>query len=271
MSKEREIVKTSRFMLMEAADNAQIVAEINGEMLKDMVYQYKGKNRLSYAGAKFAAIQLGNIHVKESSVTYNKDLDQFEASALVHNENVNLPLPGYAEQPRFMKVWDNKEKTESHLELGEFARRKAASKAVRNALMAVMPADHIAAYMRAAIDGGKTRTIKKVEAEQAPAKEKPKAKVGPPPRKTESITKPKPEKKKQKPPKSLDDVTERIADFLPGYDELLVISDHDKYYRIGRRRIFDREIKLQLDFLVSEMGGEWNNENNEWRIPVHTE
>ena len=266
MSKEREIVKTSRFMLMEAADNAQIVAEINGEMLKDMVYQYKGKNRLSYAGAKFAAIQLGNIHVKESSVNYNKDLDQFEASALVHNENVNLTLPGYAEQPRFMKVWDNKEKTESHLELDEFARRKAASKAVRNALMAVMPADHIAAYMRAAIDGGKIRTIKNVEVEQVSAKEKPKAKVGPPPRKTESKPKPKNEKKPQEPPKSVEGITERIASFLPGHDELVVVSEHDKYYRIGRRRTLDREIEDHLDFIVTEMGGEWDNENNEWRI-----
>lgn len=271
MSKEREIVKTSRFMLMEAADNAQIVAEINGEMLKAMVYQYKGKNRLSYAGAKFAAIQLGNIHVKESSVTYNKDLDQFEASALVYNGNVNLTLPGYAEQPRFMKVWDNKEKTESHLELDEFARRKAASKAVRNALMAVMPADHIAAYMRAAIEFGKTRIIKNVEAEQAPVNEKPKAKVGPPPRKTESKPKPKNEKKPQEPPKSVEDVTKRTSSFLPGYNELLVISEHDSYYRIGRRKALDREIEDHLDFIVTEMGGEWNNENNEWRIPKKTD
>jgi len=81
MSKEKEIVKSSQFMLMEAADNAQIVAEINGEMLKAMVYRFKGKDRLSYAGAKFAAIQLGDIHVREANVTYNKDLDQFEASA----------------------------------------------------------------------------------------------------------------------------------------------------------------------------------------------
>lgn len=270
MSKESEIVKTSRFMLMEAADNAQIVAEINGEMLKAMVYQYKGKNRLSYAGAKFAAIQLGNIHVRESSVNYNKDLDQFEASALVHNENVNLTLPGYAEQPRFMKVWDNKEKTESHLELDEFARRKAASKAVRNALMAVMPADHIAAYMRAAIDGGKTRTIKNVEVEQTPVKEKPPAKVGPPPRREQP--KPDTEKKKKEPPldspRNVDDVTERIASFLPGHEELVVVSEHDKYYRIGRRRTVDREIEDHLDFIITEMGGEWNNENNEWRIPI---
>jgi len=154
-----EIVKASRFKLMEAADNAQIVAEINGEMVKAMVYTVKGKDRLSYAGAKFAAIQLGNIHVKESSVVYNKDLDWFEASALALNENINLTLPGFAEQPRLMKVWDNKERTESHLEVDEFARRKAGGKAVRNALMAVMPAGHIAAYMKAMLDQGSSKNL----------------------------------------------------------------------------------------------------------------
>ena len=145
-------MKASSFKLMEAADNAQIVAEINGAMLKAMVYTVKGKDRLSYAGAKFAAIKLGDIHVRESSVTYNRDLDQFEASALAFNGNNNLTLPGYAEQPRLMKSGEE-------LVLDEFARRKAASKAVRNALMAVMPADHIAAYMKAMLDQGKGQSL----------------------------------------------------------------------------------------------------------------
>lgn len=270
MVEEKEIVKTSRFMLMEAADNAQILAEINGQMLKAMVYRYKGKDRLSYAGAKFAAIKLENIHVKESTVTYNKDLDQFEASALALNENINLTLPGFAEQPRLMKVWDNKQRTESHLEVDEFARRKAAGKAVRNALMAVMPADHIAAYMRAAIDKGNIKTIKNIDVEQVPAK-KPKARVGDPPRKTPPKPRseePKPEEEPQKgPPESIDDVTEKIASLLPGYHELVVISDRGDYYRVGRVKTLDKEIEQHVDFIVSEMGGEWDNARNEWKIP----
>ena len=164
-----EIEKTSQFKLMEAADNLQIIAEINGEMAKAMVYRVKGKDKLSYFGAKFAAQKLGGIHVKDHPViTFNEPLDQFEATALAFNEESNITLPGFAEQPRLMKVWDNEEKTEFHLELDEFARRKAGAKAVRNALMSVMPADHIAAYMRAMIEQGKTRVIinkpKKVEA-----------------------------------------------------------------------------------------------------------
>jgi len=269
MSTEREIVKTSQFMLMEAADNAQIVAEINGEMLKAMVYRFKGKDRLSYAGAKFAAIQLGDIHVRESNVTYNKDLDQFEASAMAFNGNINITLPGYAEQARQMKIWDNKEKTESHLEVDEFARRKAASKAIRNALMAVMPADHIAAYMRAAIEGGRVRTIKSVESEQVPAKEKPRAKVGPPPRQDP----PKPasdvpkREKSQGPPHNIENVKEIISAFLPGWSELVTISEFEDYYRVGRNVKQDEEIEVKLDNHLAEMGGEWNHDAVEWRIP----
>jgi len=152
----------------------------------------------------------------------------------------------------------------------EFARRKAASKAIRNALMAVMPADHIAAYMRAAIEGGRVRTIKSVDSEQVPAKEKPKARVGDPPR----ITSPQPateeskteEEPPQEPPRSVDDVTERIAAFLPGHSELVVVSDRGGYYRVGRVKRLDKEIEDHLDFAISEMNGKWDNENNEWRI-----
>jgi len=112
-----------------------------------------------------------------------------------------------------------------------------------------------------------------VEAEQTevkPSEEKPRAKVGPPPRKEpfrSTAEKPKSEKPPQGTPQSVEDVIERIAASLPGHNELVVVSDREDYYRIGRRRTLDREIETHLDFLVSEMGGEWDNENNEWRIP----
>ncbi len=264
-SKENtEIERTSEFVLMEAADNAQIVAEINGEMLKDMVYMVKGKSKLSYAGAKFAAIKLGNIHIRSSEVAFNEDLDQWEASALAYNGEMNITLPGYAEQPRLRK-----EKGE--LVLNEFARRTAVSKAVRNALMAVMPADHIAAYMKVAIEGGKGKQIgnkktpprKKVKAEvRAPT-------VGAPPRK-KPPKKADPTPEEEAPtgtPESVDDVTKRIAHFLPGHNELVVISERGDYYRVGRKQMLDKEIENHLDFMISEMGGEWINDANEWRIP----
>ena len=268
MSEETGIESVSRFKLMEAADNAQIVAEINGEMLKEMVYTVKGKNRLSYAGAKFAAIQLGDIHVRESTVTYNKELDQFEASALAYNANNKLTLPGHAEQPRMMKIWDDKEKTKFHLEPDDFARRKAASKSVRNALMAVMPADHIAAYMKAMIDKRKPRVIRNPSPKKVESETVVKPRVGDPPRQEEPkpVEESKEEESPKGPPKSIDDLTAKIAAFLPGHSELVVISDRGDYYRIGRKRTLDTEIENHLDFIVSEMGGEWDNDKNEWRI-----
>ena len=75
----------------------------------------------------------------------------------------------------------------------------------------------------------------------------------------------------QGPPRSVEDVIERIAAVLPGYKELIKITDRGDYYRIGRQKMLDREIEDHLDFHVSEMGGEWDNENNEWRISKEAE
>jgi len=72
-------------------------------------------------------------------------------------------------------------------------------------------------------------------------------------------------------PESVEDVTERIASTLAGYSELVVISDRGDYYRIGRMKMLDTEIENHVDFLVSEMGGEFSNETNEWRIPKISE
>lgn len=116
---------------------------------------------------------------------------------------------------------------------------------------------------------GEPKHVESQQKEAKPSEEKPRAKVGPPPRKTQpkpAAEEPKKEESPQEPPRSVEDVTERIAAFLPGHSELIVVSDRGDYYRIGRRRTLDKEIEDHLDFVVSEMGGEWNNENNEWRI-----
>ena len=254
---ESKEIETSRFKLMEAADNAQILAEINDEMLKDMVYSVKGKSKLSYAGAKFAAIKLGNIHVRESDVRFNESLDQWEASALAYNGNMNITLPGYAEQPRLMKV--NEE-----LVPDEFARRKAASKAVRNALMAVMPADHIAAYMKVAIDGGQTRNLEPPR-KQVKTSQKTKARVGSPPRK-EPPKPPTPTREHEAPPKTLDELDYRLRAKIPGLDETLVLSDRGVFLRVGKKRQLDTDEENMIELWINEFGGEWSNEDNCWKI-----
>jgi len=258
MTEEKKEIETSRFKLMEAADNAQILAEINGTMLKDMVYSVKGKTKLSYAGAKFAAIKLGDIHIRNSEVSFNKDLDQWEASALAYNGNMNITLPGYAEQPRLMNV-------QEELIPDEFARRKAASKAIRNALMAVMPADHIAAYMKAAIDGGQTRNLEPPR-KQVKSTQKTEARVGDPPRQ-EPPRPPQPQSKQpQNPPKTLDELDYSLREKIPGLDETLVLSDRGKFLRIGKKRQLGTDEENMIELWINEFGGEWSNEDNCWKI-----
>ena len=119
---------------------------------------------------------------------------------------------------------------------------------------------------------GEPKHVESEQREIKPVKEKPRAKVGPPPR--QEAPKPAPEPKKEEPqgpPKSLEELTERIAAFLPGHSELVVVSNRGDYYRIGRKMRLDREIETHLDFVVSEMGGEWDNENNEWKISKEAE
>jgi len=167
-----------------------------------------------------------------------------------------------------MKVWDDQAKTKFHMEVDDFARRKAASKSVRNALMAVMPADHIAAYMKAMIDKRKPRVIRGSKPKKVNSETKVKPKVEDPPQQEspKPVEEPKDEEPKG-PITSVEDLTERIASVFPGWDELVVISDRGDYYRIGRKVTLDNEIENHLDFLVTEMNGSWNKEDKEWRIP----
>ena len=117
---------------------------------------------------------------------------------------------------------------------------------------------------------GEPKYVESKQTEVEPSKEKPKAKRSTTPRKEPpkpAAEKPKPEEKApQGPPQSKEDVTKRISSFLPGHKELIVISDRGDYYRIGRRDFLDIEIEEKLDSIVKEMGGEWVNDANEWRI-----
>jgi hypothetical protein len=99
--------------------------------------------------------------------------------------------------------------------------------------------------------------------------EKPKSRVGDPLRRTPP--KPHAEKSKEEtpkgPPKSLEEVRERIAYFLPGHSELVVVSDRGGFYRVGRRRMLDEEIENHVDMVIITMGGTWDKEANCWKIP----
>ncbi len=71
----------------------------------------------------------------------------------------------------------------------------------------------------------------------------------------------------QGPPESIEEVKEKIAYFPPGHSELVVVSDREDYYRIGRKRMLDKEIENHVNMIVATMGGAWDKESNCWRIP----
>ena len=69
------------------------------------------------------------------------------------------------------------------------------------------------------------------------------------------------------PPESIEEVREKIAYFLPGHGDLVVVSDREDYYRVGRKRRLDREIENHINMVVATMGGTWDREFNCWKIP----
>ncbi len=72
-------------------------------------------------------------------------------------------------------------------------------------------------------------------------------------------------------PRSVKDVREKLEASLPGHKDLVTVSEYDDYYRIGRKVTLDTEIENHLDFLVTEMGGEFDKEKNAWVIPKEAE
>lgn len=125
-----------KFRLMDEADNRQISREIQGETVDEFVYSVEGSFRLSYAGVRYAAGLYGGIQVNKVECGYNEKLDQFEATVYAENRRTGITLPGTAEHPASQLV-------EGEQVRDMFARRTAVSKASRNAIIAVIPVEHV--------------------------------------------------------------------------------------------------------------------------------
>ena len=296
------IVQSDIFMELDRKDQQQIVAAMTGDVIGELMYQVKGKDAISWAGINHICFFMGDIGVDEwvqwERIEMFGDRVYWCATVRAQNTKYGLSSLGTAECPELKKIYDlddNKERipvpgkpgeSQFHLEPDEHCRRKALSKAQRNAKRAVIPEALLKKWLgyfrdkKNNLDVSPPGQPKYVDADykvkdppkkRAPPKKvtKKKAKVGPPPRREPpKKADPKPEEKPPtRTPESVDDVTERIAHFLPGHGELVVSSDRDDYYRVGRKQLLDKEIEQHLDFLISEMGGEWINDANEWRIP----
>ncbi len=148
----------SRINEIEQKDDAQIIAELAGETIREMVYsvdvkdrktgKYYQKNKLSWAGTKEAARYRGNIMVDDTPNVIDLE-DSIRVVVRVTDLSRNLSVFGGCHQPKRMKVYDRDEKTGKALdsfryEVDDYAFQKALSKAQRNAFYTILPVEHIA-------------------------------------------------------------------------------------------------------------------------------
>ena len=156
MEDEMHSVMLKQIAEIEQRDESQVLAELAGELIEDMIYvvetydrrQKKNirKTRLSWAGTKEVARSRGNIILAEPVVT---DLDttiriMVKATDLTRNFTVF----GGCQQPRKMKVNDMDPDTGEvighHFEDDAYCFQKGLSKCQRNALTLCIPADYAA-------------------------------------------------------------------------------------------------------------------------------
>ena len=157
---------------IEQRDEAQIVAELAGEQLQEMIYtveiwdkksrQMLKKPRLSWAGIKEVARGKGNIMLSEPIVTDLEDTIRVMVKAT--DLERNFTVFGGCQQPRKMKINDiakdgSGEILGSHLEDDAFAFQKGLSKCQRNALTLCIPADYAAKCITRFLKASGTKLI----------------------------------------------------------------------------------------------------------------
>ena len=156
MPDEMDSVMLKQIAEIEQKDEAQVLAELAGELIEEMIYtvevydrrrkQKVEKVRLSWAGVKEVARSRGNIVLAEPVVT---DLDAtIRIMAKATDLTRNFTVFGGCQQPRKMKVndvdWDTGEITGYHFEDDAYCFQKGLSKCQRNALTLCIPADYAA-------------------------------------------------------------------------------------------------------------------------------
>ena len=156
MPDEMNSVMLKQIAEIEQKDEAQVLAELAGELLEEMTYsvevydrrrkQMVEKARLSWAGTKEVARSRGNIVLSEPVVT---DLDAtIRVMVKATDLTRNFTVFGGCQQPRKMKVNDvDKESGEisgHHFEDDAYCFQKGLSKCQRNALTLCIPADYAA-------------------------------------------------------------------------------------------------------------------------------
>jgi len=156
MSDEMDSIILKQIADIEKRDESQVLAELAGELIEDMIYTVETydrrqkrtirRARLSWAGTKEVARSRGNIVLSEPVVT---DLDStIRIMVKATDLTRNFTVFGGSQQPRKMKVNDldpdTGEVTGHHFEDDAYCFQKGLSKCQRNALSLCIPADYAA-------------------------------------------------------------------------------------------------------------------------------
>lgn len=171
MSDSRAIVGAEPkdfYIELDRRDQQQIVMAAMGDVVDELFYEVRGRKALSWGGINTAAYLMGDIEIDPWVEWERIEMfgDRFYWSATVRARNTRFGLSslGMAETPELMDVYDRDERNNkipdsdrpgefmSHLEPDEFCRRKALSKAQRNAKRAVMPTAVLSKWLQYFID-----------------------------------------------------------------------------------------------------------------------
>jgi len=160
---ERQHLATMQF---DAMDEEQILEILEGRSNKKYTYTLniggKQVDGISYAGTIDAARfysenMVGNGFKPLEVVDYQlvETDTAFRAFVRVKDGKSGLILPGYASQPKKIKVYTSKDHTTFEMRDDDKADVKCVSKATRNAYRNIMPASYIDAYIAAVKKGSR--------------------------------------------------------------------------------------------------------------------
>ena len=158
MTKSKELT-TYDFREMEARDEAQILAELQGELVEEMIYQFPNREGrtvtgISWMGIKEIARRYGKIDVNLVQIEDLGDAIMIVVKAIDIEKGTGLL--GTSTQSKMMKKRDSSEEPDP------FYVQKAMSKAQRNAIRSIIPETYFkAVFAELAKDHPSTSTGRK--------------------------------------------------------------------------------------------------------------
>lgn len=156
------------FMAMDAADDEQILSEVKGKgatVAEEWIYSFEQDGKeitgLSWMGTKNAAFWLARKNMAKLKIS-NVDVkpDPTDPEYMLCSANAEDSLNGVSTFG-FKRQWTKLKRRDGSLVTNPFWYEQGTSKAMRNAMQSLMPADWITLMIKEWVDQGK---IKKLDA-----------------------------------------------------------------------------------------------------------